>query len=80
MARSRVRVEGEKRLSSSATQKPDGYEADQPVVALQQLRDAVAVEHPAHHPLDALLQTMGLMRIFSSLSPSYGSGILTMPA
>ena len=41
-------------LSSTATEKTDGYGADQPVAAPPQLRDAVAIEHPAHHPLDAL--------------------------
>ena len=47
-------------------QKPDGYGADPPVAALQHLRDAVAIEHPAHHPLHALPHARGLMRIRSA--------------
>jgi len=47
--------------------KPDGYGADHPIAALHQLRDAIAIKHPAHHPLDALPHTMWLIRIRSAM-------------
>lgn len=43
--------------------------ADQPVVALLQLRDAVAVEHPAHHPLDALRVVIDLGHVLAQDPP-----------
>jgi hypothetical protein len=49
--------------------------ADQPVAALLHLRDAVAREHPAHHPLPRIRRAMssagaGLRRPSSSMSIS----------
>ena len=56
-------------LGSPTTHKPDGYGADQPIATLLHLRDAVAIEHPAHHPLDALRVVINLGHVFAQDPP-----------